>query len=78
MNSTPTTDVLVTSMHLRTIPFYSVSPGFCAGGTLLWFKRHGLDARRFFRVGLPASQFDATGCAMGKALADWARTGGKA
>lgn len=76
MDSIPATDVLVTSAHLRSIPHFGRRPGFCASGTRAWFERHGLDFRAFMRDGLPASHFEATGCAMGKALADWARTGG--
>lgn len=30
--------------------------GFCATGTLAWFKRHGLSFRKFMSEGLPIEQ----------------------
>ncbi|WFC43263.1 hypothetical protein [Pseudoxanthomonas sp. SE1] len=59
--------------HLRSVPYFTRSAGFCAPGARLWFERHGLDFRAFVRSGLPASIFEGTGCGMAQALARWAR-----
>lgn len=68
-------DVLVTSAHLRSIPYFTARSGLCVRGTQAWFARHGLDFRAFMRDGLLASVFEATGDGMGLELARWAREG---
>lgn len=66
-------DVLVTSAHLRSIPYFTSNKGFCIPLSRVWFKQHGLDFRAFMREGLPASVFEATGDGMALALVRWAR-----
>lgn len=66
-------DVVVTTAHLRTVPGFSARSGFCARGARQWFAQHDLDYLDFVRNGIPASRLEATGCAMAKALAEWAR-----
>lgn len=70
----PTTpDVVVTMAHLRSVPYFTRSAGFCASGARMWFARYGMDFHAFVKSGLPASAFEATGCGMALALARWAR-----
>lgn len=65
--------VVVTSRHLRTVPGFSATPGFCVGRSRAWCARYGLDWRAFLREGIPAAQLEATGDALGIALAAHAR-----
>ncbi len=58
--------------HLRTVPYFSRRPGYCARGTRAWFVRYGLDFRAFVRDGLPEETFLATGDGMAAALVRWA------
>ena len=75
MNSIPTApDVVVTIAHVRSVPYFTRSAGFCASGSRAWFDRHGLDFRAFVKDGLPASVLEATGCGIALALVRWART----
>lgn len=47
--------------------------GGCAPGARAFLLRHGLDARAFFRGGLPVERIEATGDAMALAYARIAR-----
>lgn len=65
--------LIVTSAHLRTIPYFRAAPGFCLPKARTWFKRHGLDFRDFLDNGIPAETLLATGDGMAQALVRWAR-----
>lgn len=61
-----TTEIMVTVADVRAIKF-------CARGARIWFTRHGLDYQQFITKGLPISQVDALGDALGKQVAAQAR-----
>lgn len=54
-------DVIVTTEHLRGVPGYGTSPGFCLTTSRTWFRRHGLDFRAFLKGGVAGSVLEATG-----------------
>lgn len=66
-------EVIVTIAHLRSAPTYNRRRGYCAAGARAWFARYGLDWSAFLREGIAASKLDATGDALGAALASHAR-----
>lgn len=61
-----TDEIKVTVADVRAV-------NFCARGARQWFTRHGLDYSKFVTEGLPISQIEATGDAMGKIVAAHAR-----
>lgn len=61
-------DPLVTMTHVRQLHY-------CASGARTFCERYGLDWREFVRHGLPASQFEQTGDALGAKIALAAREG---
>ena len=63
-------DPLVTMTHVRQLRY-------CASGARTFCERYGLDWREFVRNGLPASQFEATGDALGAKIAHVAREGAR-
>lgn len=65
--------LIVTHVHLFTIPGYSKRNGFCRGKSRDWFRAHGLDWRQFIAHGLPADAFERTGDGLALALVKWAR-----
>lgn len=65
--------MIVTSSHLRTIPYFRSRPGFCLPKSRTWFKRHDLDFADFLRNGIEEEVLLATGCGMASALVQWAR-----
>lgn len=65
--------LIVTMAHLRSIPGFSKTPGFCIPGARRFFAAHGLDFRAFAREGIPASQLEATGDGLALALVAWAK-----
>lgn len=60
--------MIITSAHLRSIPYFSDKPGFCAPGASAWFRRHKLDWRAFMKDGLPEETLLATGDAFAIAI----------
>ena len=58
--------VIVTTKHMR-------QAGYCVNGSRVFFERYGLDWRRFIKHGLPAEQFEQTGDAMARRVAEIAR-----
>jgi hypothetical protein len=60
--------VIITSAHLRSIPYFSARRGFCVTGARAWFARHKLDWRTFMRDGLPEETLLATGDAFAIAI----------
>lgn len=67
------TDLIVTFRHLRTVPYFKRSPGFCRPKSQEWFKRHGLNWRDFVRNGISAAVLEATGDGFALAIVEWAR-----
>lgn len=65
--------MIVTTRHLFTIPWFSGRRGFCRGKSRDWFRAHGLDWADFVANGIDAERLEATGDALGIALAQWAR-----
>lgn len=45
----------------------------CSSGARAWFARHELDWAAFLKEGLPVEAFEATGCPLGKRVAEVAR-----
>lgn len=66
-------EVIVTTRHLFTIPWFSRRKGFCRYGARTFFRRHGLDWRSFLRSGIEARELEATGDGLALALVEWAR-----
>lgn len=60
--------MIVTMKHLRSVPDFGGSRGWCARGARAWFSRHGLDWMTFVREGAPEEVLLGTGCAFAKAL----------
>lgn len=65
--------MIVTFAHLRTIPHFKASPGFCRSHSAAFFRKHGLDWRQFVRHGIEASKLEATGDGLALELVAWAR-----
>lgn len=65
--------MIVTTVHLFTIPGYSRRRGFCRGGARKWFRAHGFDWSQFVREGIAAERLAATGDGLALALVSWAR-----
>lgn len=63
--------VTITMQHVRTIPD-GKNVGYCAPGVKRFFKKYGLDLRKFCREGLPEEDFLATGDQKGIKLVEWA------
>ena len=61
-----TDDVIVHVRHIR-------EAKLCSRGARMWFTRHGLDFTAFLTHGIPASQIDNLGDALGKQVAQIAR-----
>ena len=61
-----TDDVIVHVRHIR-------EAKLCSRGARMWFTRHGLDFNKFLTEGIPASQVDSLGDALGKQVAQIAR-----
>lgn len=61
--------ILVKPQHCRQMRY-------CARGTRLFFKRHGLDYSKFITVGIPAEELEKTGDAMALEVVKVARNGG--
>lgn len=59
-------DPIVTIADVRAVHF-------CVRGTRYWFELHSMDFRAFLQNGLPCSAFEATGDAMGIAVAQYVR-----
>lgn len=62
----PIVDPTVTTQHCRQL-------GYCARGQREWCASQGIDWPAFLREGLPASQVEAMGDALGIAAAKLAR-----
>lgn len=60
--------IIVTIAHVR-------AAGYCVNGTRAWFRRHGLDFRKFLREGCDADVLLATGDAMAQRVVEIARQG---
>lgn len=60
--------MIITSAHLRSVPFYSARAGFCVSGAKAWFTRHNLDWHTFMRDGLPEETLLAVGDAFAQAI----------
>jgi len=58
--------IIVTIKHVQAC-------SMCVRGARQWFERHGLDFREFLLKGLPIEKIEATGDAMGRLVADYAR-----
>jgi len=67
------TDLIVTTRHLFTIPGFSCRPGFCRDSSRAWFRRQGMDWQAFVRDGINAQRLEATGDGLALALVKWAR-----
>ena len=65
--------MIITSAHMRTVPYFSNRRGYCVPGARAWAKRYGLDWRRFMREGLPEEELLATGDAFALAVVAHAR-----
>jgi len=65
--------MIVTLMHLKSVPVPNNRPGYCNRGARPFFKRHGLDWGEFRRVGLPEEVILKTGDAMAIRLVQHAR-----
>lgn len=65
--------LIVTHVHLFTIPGYSKRPGFCRGKSSDWFRSKGLSWRHFVTHGIPAEELERTGDGLALALVKWAR-----
>lgn len=65
--------MIVTFQHLRTVPYFSKSPGFCRDSAKEWARKHGLDFKDFVRHGIDAEKLEAIGDAFALALVRWAR-----
>ena len=66
-------EVIVTSTHLRTIPYFNDRAGYCLPKARAWFRAHGLNWAAFLRHGIDADQLLATGDGMAAELVKWAR-----
>lgn len=65
--------MIITMVHLRSIPGYGPKPGFCASGARDWFALHGLDWMAFVQSGLAEETLLATGDALAIALVQHAQ-----
>lgn len=65
--------LIVTVEHMRTVPGLGPTPGYCVKSSRAWFRRHGLDWRRFVREGIDAEQLLATGDALAARVVEHAR-----
>lgn len=66
-------EVIVTTTHLFTIPWFTRRSGFCRGKSKEFFDMHGLDWRAFVKNGIPSSKLEATGDGLALKLVEWAR-----
>lgn len=64
--------MIVTMQHLRTVPYFRSSPGYCLPKSRAWCTRHGIDFAAFIRNGIDEEQLLATGDGMAIALVNWA------
>lgn len=65
--------MIVTHVHLFTIPGFSKRRGFCRDKSRDWFRAHGLSWRNFVAHGIPAETLEATGDGLALELVKWAR-----
>lgn len=65
--------LIVTQLHLSTVPGLRRKPGFCVTKSREWAKRNGIDFKDFMRNGIDAEVLTATGDGLALRLVAWAR-----
>jgi hypothetical protein len=65
--------MIVTIRHMRSIPGFSKTPGFCGPGARRVCESLGFDWRDAVRNGIDAELLEATGNGFALALVKWAR-----
>ena len=65
--------MIITLVHLKSVPVPNSRPGYCNRVTRQFFKRHGLDWNDFRKHGLSEEAFLETGDAMALRLVQHAR-----
>lgn len=64
--------MIVTFRHMRSVPGFSKTPGFCSRGGRAWFAAHNLDWTDFVKHGIDEETLLATGDAFAIATVQWA------